>query len=91
MTFSCFLRSNHIISVGETSSWKLLICYILVISFSRFLRSNHIISVGETSSWKLLICYILVSSFSRFFKVKSYHFRWGDIFLEVVDLLHFGE
>ena len=24
-----------------------------------------------------------------FFKVKSLHFRWGEIFLEVVDLLHF--
>ena len=35
--FSCFLRSNHIISVGERFSWKLLICYMLVISFSCFL------------------------------------------------------
>ena len=32
-----FFKSNHIISVGERSSWKLLICYILVISFSCFL------------------------------------------------------
>ena len=57
-------------------------------TFSCFLRSNHIISVGERFSWKLLICYILVISFSCFLEVKSYHFRWGEIFLEVVhDLL----
>ena len=34
---------------------------------------------------------IFCDDFFMFFKVKSYHFRWGEIFLEVVDLLHVGD
>ena len=42
MFFIIFLRSTHMISVGEKFSWIWLICHIWVISLSCCLRANHI-------------------------------------------------
>ena len=59
---------------------------------------GNVYYMGESKlggSWRFQVLHwdllYFGDDFFMFFKVKSYHFRWGEIFLEVVDLLHFGD